>query len=395
MPDYKYTAIDKHSKKVIGTVTLDSPKHLYEYLINKEQYLLDYKIATKKKKSRYVFKDDELGEFSSQISAMLKSGLSVTEALLVLVKRTTKTSIRTVYQDIYKSMLKGLTLSEALNEQGKTFPKMLINMYRLGEESGRLEEVAKKVGIKYTSQHQTRSKIKSELLYPKILGIVTVGVVIFLFTIVMPKLFTLFEDIELPLPTKIIVSISNFMINRWYVIVTAIIIIIVLIKLISKNEMVRINIDRFKIKAPFIGNLNKTIYTSGFARTLSTLFLSGVSIDKALIICKDVIENEYIKSQFDNVVRKIQSGEPLAKSIEEIDGFDIKIVLAMNVGQESGTLTQMLERTADSYDEEAKTATSKIIGIIEPIIILLMAIIIGFIALSIMLPMMSIYNNVK
>ena len=395
MPDYKYSAIDKNSKKITGTLMSDSPKQLFDYVSSRGQYLIDYKIVKKQKHSKYVFKDNESGEFSAQISAMLFSGLSIREALEVLIKRTSKAKVKEIYKDIYRSLSKGLTLSEALKEQGNTFPELLINMYKSAEESGNLAQVSKKVAVKYTSQYQVNSKVKSALLYPKLLGIITFFVVIFLFTVIMPKLFTLFDGIELPLPTKIIVGISNFILQKWYILILAIVALVILIIVLRKNSTVRYNIDKFKVSAPVIGKLNKIIYTSRFARTLSSLFSSGISIDKSLFICKDVIGNEYIKIQFDNLIRKVQSGELLSKVIEEIDGFDIKIVLSINVGQESGKLTEMLEDTADSYDDEDQIATTKLIGIMEPLIIVLMAIVIGFIALSIMLPIMSVYNNVR
>lgn len=395
MPVFKYTAIDMDNKSVKGQAHATSEKELLQNLRSKQLMLLKSKKVEEEKKSVHKFKANEVADFSQELSTMLSAGISIIHALDIMLKRDIKEKIRQVYINIYNDISNGMTLSEALENQGNAFPTLFINMYHTGEESGTLDVVAGKMATHYTKEHRFNNKIKSATLYPKILLGLMLVVVIIIFTVILPQFLKLFEDIELPLVTRIVIGLSNIILHYWLFLLIGIFAIILLVSYVKKMPYVRYSLDRMKLKVPKIGKLKKIIYTARFSRTLSSLYSSGLSMVKALNICSTTIGNSYIESQFPKAIDKVRNGEPLSSAIQEIDGFDIKLSLSILVGQESGQLDKMLDTVSDSFDYEAEQATTKLLTFLEPVLIIFMAIVVGFIALSVLLPIISLYQNIK
>ena len=395
MPVFKYTAIDMDNKSVKGQASVISADQLLQNLRSNQLMLLKYKIVEEEKKSTHKFKANEVADFSQELSTMLSAGISIIHALDIMLRRDIKDKIRQVYINVYNDISNGMTLSEALENQGNAFPTLFINMYRTGEESGTLDAVAGKMATHYTKEHRLNNKIKSATLYPKILLGLMLVVVIIIFTVILPQFLKLFEDIKLPLVTRIVIGLSNIIIHYWLFLIIGILSIILLVSYVKKMPRVRYSLDRMKLKVPKIGRLKKIIYTARFSRTLSSLYSSGLSMVKALNICSTTIGNSYIESQFPKAIDKVRNGEPLSSAIQEIDGFDIKLSLSILVGQESGQLDKMLDTVSDSFDYEAEQATTKLLTFLEPMLIIFMAVIVGFIALSVLLPIISLYQNIK
>ena len=395
MPVFKYTAIDMDNKSVKGQASVIDADQLLQNLRSNQLMLLKYKIVEEEKKSTHKFKANEVADFSQELSTMLSAGISIIHALDIMLRRDIKEKVRQVYISVYNDISNGMTLSEALENQGNAFPTLFINMYRTGEESGTLDVVAGKMATHYTKEHRLNNKIKSATLYPKILLGLMLVVVIIIFTVILPQFLKLFEDIKLPLVTRIVIGLSNIIIHYWLFLIIGILSIILFVSYVKKMPRVRYSLDRMKLKVPKIGKLNKIIYTARFSRTLSSLYSSGLSMVKALNICSTTIGNSYIESQFPKAIDKVRNGEPLSSAIQEIDGFDIKLSLSILVGQESGQLDKMLDTVSDSFDYEAEQATTKLLTFLEPMLIIFMAVIVGFIALSVLLPIISLYQNIK
>ena len=395
MPVFKYTAIDMDNKSVKGQASVIDADQLLQNLRSNQLMLLKYKIVEEEKKSTHKFKANEVADFSQELSTMLSAGISIIHALDIMLRRDIKEKVRQVYISVYNDISNGMTLSEALENQGNAFPTLFINMYRTGEESGTLDVVAGKMATHYTKEHRLNNKIKSATLYPKILLGLMLVVVIIIFTVILPQFLKLFEDMKLPLVTRIVIGLSNIIIHYWLFLLIGIFSIILLVSYVKKMPRVRYSLDRMKLKVPKIGKLNKIIYTARFSRTLSSLYSSGLSMVKALNICSTTIGNSYIESQFPKAIDKVRNGEPLSSAIQEIDGFDIKLSLSILVGQESGQLDKMLDTVSDSFDYEAEQATTKLLTFLEPMLIIFMAVIVGFIALSVLLPIISLYQNIK
>ena len=257
-----------------------------------------------------------------------------------------------------------------------------------------MEGTARKMADHYEKEHKLRGKIKSAMTYPVILFFITVAVVVLIFTLILPQFFTLFEGIELPAITRLMIAISNSMTSYWYIYLIGLLIIIALSGFLVTVPSVKRGLDHFKLKIPKIGKLMKIIYTARFARTLSSLYSSGLAMINALTIGGATIGNSYLQGQFPAVIEQVRNGEPLSASIKLIDGFDAKLVATIYIGEESGNLDSMLESVADSFDYEAEMATTRLVTFIEPIMIIIMASIVGGIMLSVMLPIMTLYQNI-
>lgn len=393
MPDYKYKAKSVDNKVVKGKRNAKDEEDLSKSLRRENLFLISSKLE-QEKQLKYKLKSQEVSEFSRQIADMVSSGITVSRALSVIKDRATKPKIKAVYSRLHKDLQNGLTLSEAMRNDKGSFPELFINMYASGEENGQFEKTARKMAENYDREYKLNSKIRIAMMYPAILMTVTIAVVIIIFTVVLPSFFELFEGIELPTVTKGVIAVSNFLINYWYYLIIAVLLVVFIVKAIISIPKVKVKLDKTKLNIPMVGKLLKIIYTARFSRTLSSLYSSGLPMIRALKIASTVIGNKYIEKQFDSVIFNVRNGEPLSDSIDDIDGFDKKLSSVIYIAEESGRLDSMLENVAESFDYEADVATTKLVKLLEPTMIVIMAVIIGSIMMSVLLPILTLYQNV-
>ena len=393
MPVYKYTAKNLQSQLVRGTMEAASADTVRRTLRQNNEFALKIQEVQEHHKV-YKLKPMEISDFSRQIASMLASGITMIRAIKIMEERDIKPAIKKVYGVLYQEIQRGNTLSYAMESTGSSFPELLINMYKSGEASGQMEGTARKMADHYEKEHKLRGKIKSAMTYPVILFVITIMVVVLIFTLILPQFFTLFEGIELPAITQLMINISNSMTTYWYIYIIGTLILLVLGGFLITVPRVKKALDQFKLKIPQIGKLMKIIYTARFARTLSSLYSSGLAMINALTISGATIGNTYLQSQFPHAIEQVRNGEPLSASIQTIHGFDAKLVATIYIGEESGNLDDMLEAVADSFDYEAEMATTRLVTFIEPIMIIIMAVIVGGIMLSVMLPIMTLYQNI-
>jgi len=393
MPVYKYTAKNLQSEMIRGFMEAKDPEVVRRTLRKNNEFVIRIREVEENRKP-YKLKPMEISDFSRQIASMLSSGITMIRAIKIMEERDIKPAIKKVYEVLYQEIQRGNTLSFAMEMTGGSFPELLINMYKSGEASGQMEGTARKMADHYEKEHKLRGKIKSAMTYPVILFVVTILVVILIFTLILPQFFTLFQGIELPAITRLMIGISSSMTSYWIFYLIGLLIVIGAITFLITVPKVKLALDHFKLKIPKIGKLMKIIYTARFARTLSSLYSSGLAMINALTISGNTIGNSYLQNQFSQAIEQVRNGEPLSASIQTIDGFDAKLVSTIYIGEESGNLDEMLESVADAFDYEAEMATTQLVTFIEPIMIIIMAVIIGGIMLSVMLPIMTLYQNV-
>jgi type IV pilus assembly protein PilC len=249
------------------------------------------------------------------------------------------------------------------------------------------------MAMHYDKEHRMNARAKSAMTYPILLLIVTLVVVMILFVFILPNFYEMFEGVDLPPVTQVMLSISAFLQVYWYMVLIGVLVIIAACQYLLLIERVRFHFDRLKLKIKTVGKLLRIIYTARFARTLSSLYSSGIPMIRALEITATIINNKYIADQFSEVVKNVRNGDPLSTCIGAIDGFDKKLATTIMIGEESGRLDSMLESTADSFDYEAEIALDKLVQLIQPVMIIVLAVVIGSILLSVMLPMLSIYQS--
>ena len=269
-------------------------------------------------------------------------------------------------------------------------------MMRASEASGAMEQTCLKMADHYQKSYKLNKKVKSAMTYPIILVIVTILVLLAVFLFILPTFFDLFEDMgaELPGITKFMLGFSRFLANNWLYLGIGVLALVLAIQVLLQVPSIRLLRDKARLKLPVIGKLLKIIYTARFARTLSSCYASGVSIVASLRNARDTIGNTYIMSQFPEVMADVRNGKSLSDAIKRVVGFDSKLSSSIQIGEETGKLYDMLESTADTFDYEADIATERLTTIIEPVMIIVLAVVIGTVIISVMLPMTSLYSAI-
>ena len=392
MPKYIYTAKDIENNKFTDSVEARDENEFRRIMRTRNLFPIKFKVIDDRQGS-YRIKANEVADFCRQLSSMLSSGITVVRAMEIFKERDFKPKLKAIYEKMHKDIQQGLALSEAMQHHGNAFPELLVNMVASGETSGKLENVMDRMALHYDKEHRLNGKIKSATRYPKILGAATVGVVLIIFTFVLPQFFDILEGVELPLITRAVIAASDFIIARWYIILIVVLVCIVLVQYLLTVYKIRLAFDKAKLRMPVIGKLLRIIYTARFSRTLSSLYSSGVSMIRSLEITGTIVMNKYIESQFSDLVKDVRNGEALSDSVRKIDGFDNKLPNTILVGEEAGRLDTMLVSTADSFEYEAEQASEALVAFSEPIMIVAMGIVIIVVLLSVMMPMAALYEG--
>lgn len=395
MMKYKYTAVDMDGKKVRGMLTANSEADLQARL-KKDGLYLETVQAKSEKNSVKRIRSDRLSDFSRNIGKLIGAGVTLVRALKIICDdETLRPREKKIYTSILKDVRAGISLSDSMYAQGKAFPVMMVNMYRSAEASGTLQETAEQMAVYYDKDYRLTKKIKSSLLYPKILGVLMIIVLIIILGFVIPKFESLFATMEeLPTATTILLNIGNFVKDRWYLLILGGVVLFMLFKILGAIPAVRVGVDCIKVKLPKIGGLQKIIYTARFARTLASLYNAGIPIVQCLEISKGTIGNRYIENQFPKLIKDVQAGENLSEALSKVDGFTKKLVSSVIVGEETGTLDEMLISTADRLEYESEQAVAAMTALIEPGIIVLLAILVGFILIAVITPIYGSYSSI-
>lgn len=339
----------------------------------------------------------ELSMFCRQMNSMLKSGITIEKCIEILSIQTEDKNFRIVLKNMYKKLLTGSTFSEAVESNKKVFPAMFLSMVQAGEMSGNIEMIMGRLAVQYGKEYKTENKVKSAMTYPVVLAVVATVVVIFLLIYVMPTFVDLYESsgVSLPFMTRIMLRISSWLQDYWqFIILFVLISVLVIIRLI-KNENVKYKIDSFKLRIPLYKTLKVKLAASRFSRTLSTLMESGVPLLSGLEAVSTILGNEYIKRLILCAREDVRKGSSLSCSLENNSVFPPMVHNMIKIGEESGELEDILNKTADFYDEEVENTIQKLVALIEPVMIVLMAAIIGFIMLAMITPMFDMVNTVQ
>ena len=394
MPVYKYKAMALNGSAANGRKEAASEEQLATILRGEGRFLTSSSVV-EAQKSTTKLKTEEVADFCRQLAAMLSSGITLIRAMMILVQRDQKPHVKKVYTEVIEDLQRGATLSEAMMQRGRAFPELLTNMIHAGENTGRLDVTCQKMAESYDKEHRLNAKIKSATTYPIILVFLVLIVVIVIFTFVLPKFISIFGEQTLPLPTRIVMAISNFLIEDGVIFFAGVFVAIALLVLLFRQPGPRKALDKFKLHIPKIGKLLQTIYTGRFARTLASLYVSGIPMIHALNIARKTVGNKYIESQFDQVIENLGNGRTLSQAIYDVDGFEPKLRSTVSIGEESGRLEQMLESVADQFDYDSEMASQRLVSFIEPVLIVVMAAIVGSVIISVMLPIFQMYGSIE
>ncbi len=395
MANFRYVAKSMDGKTVRGTMEAAGESSLLQQLKEQGLFLVEAKDKDNTKKYK-KFASAQLAGLCREMSALLVSGISMVRALEIISEEEgISKAQKEVYTDILIDLKRGVSLSEAMEARG-CFPDLMLGMVRSGEGSGTIDMVMNRLAKHYDRESRLNRQVQSAMTYPVVLLVMCVLVVILIMTFILPQFEELFLAMEtLPMPTMILMAASDFLIQDWYVALFVLFVGGVFLRIVSKIYQVRRILDYGKIHMPVAGKLNKVIYTARFARTLSSLYSSGMPIVAALETAGATVGNVYVEEQFQQVGTTVRSGVPLSQALREVDGFVLKLSSAILVGEESGRLDSMLESTAITMEEEAEAATKRLVTLLEPVLICFMAILVGFIIIAVMLPIYESYATIE
>lgn len=395
MANFRYTAKDMGGKVKRGTMDAPTESALIQKLQEQNLYLIEAKNLTDAKKYKKL-KSKQLASFCRELSTLLASGVSLVRALDIISEQEgIDPKEREVYQAVLADMKKGISLSEAM-ETKECFPELMLGMIRSGEGSGNLDLVTQRLAIQYEKDYKLTQQVRSAMTYPCILLVLCVAIAILIVTFILPQFQSLFDQMDsLPLATTILIAASDFLTKRWYVALLIVFAAVGVIRIIVGIPAVRRQIDYRKVHLPAFGKLFKVIYTARFARTLSSLYSSGMPLASAIGIAAKTIGNGYVESQFDEVVTMVRSGVPLSEGMKQVDGLMKKLSSTIQIGEESGRLDVMLDSIAVTLEDEAEQATKRMVTLLEPILIIMMALVVGFIMIAVMLPIYQSYSAIE
>ncbi|MFK5927663.1 MAG: type II secretion system F family protein [Desulfuromusa sp.] len=390
---YEYSAFDTQGRKQRGVVEALSQNAASRKL--RSQGLFPTSLATARNivgsAQRTFFRQVsaiQLGVATRQLATMLTAGMPLDEALEMVAEQQTKGSLGSVLARVRDDVLQGSAFHAALQVHPKVFPPLYTNMIRVGEASGTLDKVLLQLAEFTDEQARFNSQFKAALTYPLLMFLVGTGVLLFLMTFVVPKITRMLEDLEqaLPLPTLLLMSFSHFLAAYWWLLLIVGIGIIWAARKFSLTAKGRFWFDQKKYRLPLIGPLALQNATARFARTTATLLHSGVPLLTTLEIVQNLLGNNYLQRALEVVREKVTEGAGLSEPLYEAGVFPAMLPQMAAVGERSGELEGMLFKVAEIYEHQVQTRLSGLMALLEPLMILLMGTVVGFIVLAILLP---------
>ncbi|MBW4081632.1 type II secretion system F family protein [Paenibacillus sp. S150] len=333
--------------------------------------------------------------YCRQFATLMRAGVSIVDATRILAEQTESKPLSKALHDVNSSLLRGISLSQSIQDHKKIFPALFVSMIRAGEESGDLEGTLERLAVYFEKQHTTTEKIKSALTYPVTVGVMAVAAVIYLLWAIVPQFVTMFEsmDAKLPAITKMVLALSKSIQGQWYIWVIAVILLVAAFQVAKRTEKGAYALDYAKLKIPVFGKLNQKGSIAQFTRTFSSLYASSVPILQALSIVEEVAGNKVIGGYIRSASESLRQGKPLSEPLKKAWVFPPLVTQMIAIGEETGALDQMLSKVADFYEMDVENTVDRLKSLLEPLLIAFLAGIVGVIVAAIMLPMFSLYSN--
>ncbi|MEW6101488.1 MAG: type II secretion system F family protein [Candidatus Omnitrophota bacterium] len=397
MNTYQYTAKDKNGHTVTGLLEGASEAEVVDVLHKKEMIVLSIeeqaaqKRAKKKSRDKRIRQDD-LVIFSRQLATMIDAGIPLVHSLGILAEQIEKKNLREVIESVRQDIEAGMSFCDALGKHPAVFSELFINMARAGETSGMLDEVLDRLATYLEKTLALIRRIRSSLVYPAVVVSMAILITAFLLLKVVPTFKGIFESLggQLPLPTMILIGISDFLRNFFLYIVAFFILFGFLFGRYISTKKGRYNFDKFKLKIPVLGALFRKLAVAKFSRTFSTLVKSGVSVLNALDIVSKTAGNKIVEEAVLSCSRGVREGEPISRPLSKSRVFPPMVCRMISVGEQTGQLEKMLSKIADFYEEQVDAAAAALTSLIEPLVIAFLGVVIGGIVISLFLPIFKI-----
>jgi general secretion pathway protein F len=408
MPVYEYKALDRAGKSRDGIVDADSPIAARQKLRVSGVFPVELKETSSSLRETAPVhtsistlfnrvKSGELSAATRQLAILLGAGITLVSSLEAMISQVPNPLLKKILAQTKESVNEGNSLAFSLSQHPKVFSQMYVNMVRAGEESGSLDLVLHRLAELTEHQQALKGRLKAALAYPVLMLLIGTIVLFFLVTFIVPNITKIFGEMHqiLPLPTMILIGVSNFLKSFWWLVAGGLGCSLFLIRRLIKTPRGRYLWDRLKLGAPLIGSLNTKTAMARFSRTLGSLLQNGVPLLSALGIVRNIVSNTHIAEVIDNAMDDIQSGKALATSLSKSRWFPPIAIQMISAGEQSGDVESMLNKIADLYEREVESQALAMTSILEPVMILLMGLTVGFIVISILLPIFEMNQMIR
>lgn len=413
MPVFQYEAMDSTGLEVKDTIDAPSEAEAQTMIREKGFYVTKIREKERKKKQKSTeakgkndkqkaftlggVKPKVLTTFTRQLSTLQDAGLPLLRSLRILEGQSKPGALKNCLMDVIEDVESGNTLSEAMSKQPKAFDNLYCNMVKAGEAGGALEVILQRLAEFKERAQSLKRKITGAMIYPCAVITVAVGIVSFIMMFIIPKFKKIFEDFgtDLPAMTQMLISFSDWMLKYWYMLFIGPIAFFLFVKIVRKNKTGAFVVDWLSLRIPLVGKILHLGIIARVTRTLGTLIASGVPILEGLLIARDTSGNHVFERAFDNIYTAIREGETIAVPLREAKIVDDMVVNMVDVGEETGALDDMLYRVADVYDEEVEVKVESLISLLEPIMVVVLGLIVGFIVIALFLPLIKLLNDLS
>lgn len=399
MATWGYVAIDKTGKEIKGSKEADNQEIIRREL--KNQGLIVLEITQQNALTKDISLDfssgptpRDLAVFCRQFSSITRAGVTIIETLSMLADQTENQKMQKALYEVKADVEKGESFADALSKHKKVFPELLIQMARAGEASGSLDTSMERMAIQFEKTAKTQALVKKAMIYPIVVALVAVAVIVVMLVFVIPRYMDMFEELgtELPAITLAVVAMSNFIKNFWYIIIPVIIGIVVAVKSYAATSSGKHLFGKIQLKIPAIRNLVVKSACSQMARTLSTLLAAGVPLVEAVDIVAETMSNIWFKEALKEATEQLIIGVPLSQPLQTSGLFPPMVYHMIHIGEEAGSTEEMLNKLADYYEEEVEMAVQSLMAAMEPMIIIVLACIVGILIAAVMAPMVEMYS---
>jgi len=401
VPNFSYNIRDASGSTFGGTSEAENEEILRKRLTEQGFTVLEIKQikgGAKKVRSFGGVKKSELSVMCRQFSTMHDAGVNLVRCLAVLSDQAANPKLKAILSDVRVEVEGGQTLTRALEKYPNVFDRLFVGLVNAGEVGGALEESLQRLSQFLESEVSMRRKIKSAMTYPTMIMVFALIVVLGLMTFVLPKFMTLFDDLgieQLPPMTAALKAFSNFLLSKWYWMLIITVSFFTALKLFLRTKVGRRIFDKIKLKAPVFGPLNHKVALARFSRTLSTLLSSGVNILPAMETVAGTVSNDVLSDAIMDARASIREGERIGDPLARSRLFPPMVVQMISIGEESGALDPMLSKVAEFYEGEVDAAIESLTSAIEPVLIVSLGVVVGFIVISMFLPLVAIIQNLS
>ncbi|UFT97930.1 type II secretion system F family protein [Radiobacillus kanasensis] len=396
---YRYKGRNKHGKLKTGKIHALSEEDALEILQDRNWTIFDlYPLDSILYKDVTIFsqvKQRELILFLRQMSTLMKAGISLAESTSILLEQTNNRFFKEVLFAIKMDLEAGQPLSRAVEEHPKVFPELLVNMFVAGEVSGNLDEILENMALYYEKQYRLKQKVMAASLYPAVVGSVAFLITMFLFAFILPvfeNMFTSMEQ-ELPVYTKVLLQISDVFQQIWWVILLILGLLVVLYGYIDRRTKYSKQLDHFKLRTPIFGSFYHKSLLARMTRTWSVLLKGSTPILQSLKITEEIVKNEVMQDVLSQARDSIEEGESMVKPMERHWSFPPLLTQMVAIGEQSGSLDEMLEKVADFYEDDLDYASERLKAVLEPLMIVILSVVVGGIVMAIVIPMFSFFES--